>query len=81
MVIVPYLLSVWAVYYDEGLRAFLDYEEEEKYLGKADNLYKKGLGNFIESIWNSMIKLWLMPPSLSLTRPSGCRLLTPTTFV
>jgi hypothetical protein len=81
MVIVPYLLSVWAIYHERAPATDLgiSFEESQKYEGKAERLKKEGLYDFVESIWKSvpdlyrnlMIKLWLTRPDIwtSIARP------------
>jgi hypothetical protein len=74
---------VWAVAYnqDVAISPIKDKEQVEvdKYLGKADRLWREGLNESVDSIWYSipdrdrdlMIKLWLTRPTF------GFRLLTP----
>ena|SRR5260221_493757 len=74
MVTVPYLLSVWAVYYEEEVATCLKIgrKEQDKYEAKAAKLVKKGLQDDLDSIWfsiperdrNLMIKLWLTRPDI-----------------
>ena len=69
MIIVPYLLSMWAVY-KQRLPApllFVDGRAEDKYCAKAQELCDAHLATSIDSIWSSihdvprtlMISMWL----------------------
>ncbi len=74
MVIVPYLLSVCAIYYKEEVatRLKIGREEQDKYETKGTKLFKKGLMDSVDSIWHAlpdldrdlMIKLWLTRPDI-----------------
>jgi len=61
MIIVPYLLSMWAVFHGRyPALCFcpnLSSEEADTYDGKATNLLVKDLGNAVEAVWNSIPEL------------------------
>jgi hypothetical protein len=58
MIIVPYLLSMWAVFHGrEPAPRFnhdISREEEEAYFGKAQTLMSKDLDESVEAVWNSI---------------------------
>jgi hypothetical protein len=58
MIIVPYLLSMWAIFHGrEPAPRFnhdISREEEEAYFGKAQTLMSKDLDKSVEAVWNSI---------------------------
>jgi len=74
MIIVPYLLSVCAIYYKDEVTAGLNIsrKEQDKYEAKAAKLIQEGLMDSVNTIWYSlpdvdrdlMIKLWLTRPNI-----------------
>jgi len=74
IIIVPYIFSVWAVFHERqpATRFNISREEEETYIGRANGLVQKGLGNFIELVWNAipfvdrsfMVSMFLSRPAI-----------------
>ncbi len=72
--IVPYLLSAWAVYHERepAKHVKLGREEQEAYTGRALGLLVKKLGDSVESVWRAippcdrslMISMFLSRPAL-----------------
>ena len=61
MIIVPYLLSMWAVFHGRypasRFRPNLSSEEADAYDGKATNLLVKDLGDAVKAVWTSIPEL------------------------
>jgi len=57
MVIVPYLLSVWAIHYKDEVatRLKIGRKEQERYGIKAADLFETGLKDYVNSIWYSRL--------------------------